>query len=593
MDYGKFTADFIAANIESIIKIGVDAFGNLDEKTRVLLKTAYLGYLKSTQAKYSKSKSFFIRDQATDLYNYYEPTSIRCDNTTIVTPGFKECLKQSSRIVLLGTGGSGKSVLIKHLFLDCIRNKTYAPILIELRDLNLDGITLDEAISQTLEMHHFNVSGDYINRAKRKGHFSFFLDGFDEVDYSLRNNLVQEIKKMSSKYPDCPIFLSSRADDIFNGIDEFSIFRMLPLDLKSALNLVAKLPFDDEIKGKFSNDLDDGLFIKHETFLSNPLLLSIMLITYGENAEIPSKLSLFYNQAYEALFQRHDANKGGYTRKRRTDLDIQDFAKVFSIFAIQTYHHRKFKMSRTACLGYLGRARDATGFSFEPEDYLDDLLKAACLLIEDGLEIAFSHRSFQEYFVALHISVASPEAQEKFIDLFFGHNPNDSVILLLYEINPDLVERVFFLPRLAKFFDDIGVRKKVGITHTFAYLNKTFKKITVPGLSESSHGFEWAFHSSPIPDYWSVIHLLVNLSGLSLESREHYFEHLRNKYAEEGPVEFLIKNLTYKTPIIVDVANSDTMFGTGFLQMIFDEYKRLDKKNSMTIKTIDDLLELT
>ena len=346
MDEGKFVADFVSHNLEKIWGLGKLAFGKLDGVAQIKLKTAYTQYLTKTREKYSKSKSFFIRHEPVDLYSYYVPTGIKCGKSCIEAPSFRDVINYSRRIVLTGSGGSGKSILMKHLFLDCIADKEYSPILIELRDLNANSKSLDDFINTTLENFGFNTTSDYVNRAKKAGHFCFFFDGYDEVTPAIRPSLITQIISLSKKFPECPIVLSSRPDDSIGGVEDYSIFKMESLSLEAAISLVKKLPFDEEIKGKFESDLAGGLFEKHKSFLSNPLLLSIMLLTYGENAEIPSKLSIFYNQAYEALFQRHDANKGGFGRKRQTQLDIQDFGRVFALFALQTYEKRLFKMSR-------------------------------------------------------------------------------------------------------------------------------------------------------------------------------------------------------------------------------------------------------
>ena len=170
------------------------------------------------------------------------------------------------------------------------------------------------------------------------------------------------------------------------------------------------------------------------------------------------------------MFQRHDANKAGYSRDRLTKLDIQDFSKVFSIFALQTYEKRAFKMPRTDCITYIEKSRDSLKKDFKPEDYLTDLLSAACLLVEDGLDIAFSHRSFQEYFVALHINNSAPEIQEKLINRYWKNMRSDNVILLLSEINQDLIERVLIVPKLEALFKEIGVKNNtIGITHATKY----------------------------------------------------------------------------------------------------------------------------
>jgi predicted NACHT family NTPase len=588
MDEGKFAADFIAKNLENIFNIASIAYKKVDAKLKIKLKLAYKKYLSNTRQKYSKSKSFFIRNQSVDLYSYYIPTGIRCERHKILRPIFKDCLDFSNRIVITGTGGSGKTVLIKHLFLDCIKNQKYTPVLIELRDLNSENITLNKFIEKTLEIFEFNISSDFINGAKKAGHFCFFLDGFDEVNYKLRSKLLKQIKTLSRRYPKCPIFISSRPDNVFNGVDDYSIFEVMPLNLTSAVDLIERLPFDKIIKKKFIENLSGGLFEKHSSFLSNPLLLSIMLLTYSENAEIPSKLSIFYNQAYEALFRRHDAYKGGYTRDRLTDLDIQDFSRVFSLFALQTYEKGLFKMPRTDCLLFIERSRDSLCKSFTTENYLSDLLSAACLLLEDGLDIAFSHRSFQEYFVALHISQASPEIQEKLIDRYWLKLSSDNVIPLLLEINPELVERVLFVPQLEKLFSKVGIKRKVGITHTAKYFKSVFKSLNIEKnrLSATAKDNE-VFHL--------LLRLVISHSKTYTFPSEKYFKahntKIYEKYAKnKRRIQFKTENMTFKTPVLVDILNGKGAFSIIYFQAGYDAFQMLKKKHENRSQNINDLL---
>lgn len=226
MDEGKFAADFVSANLEKIINIGKNAFGKIDALLQISLKTAYTDYLNNTRLKYSKSKSFFIRNQPVELYSYYVPTGISCGTKIIKKPSFTNCTEFTNRLVISGTGGSGKSVLMKHLFLNCIVHKKFAPILIELRDLNSQEKTLDDFINETLSTFRFNISNEYLAKAKEAGHFSFFFDGFDEITPKLRNKIIKQILSISKHFPKCPIFLSSRPDDVLSGLEDFSVFKM-------------------------------------------------------------------------------------------------------------------------------------------------------------------------------------------------------------------------------------------------------------------------------------------------------------------------------------------------------------------------------
>jgi len=591
MEGAELAVEFFTQNVEKILSIGRQALGGANEITQIKLRTAYKDYLSATQIKYSRAKSFFIRHEPVDLYTYYEPTGIACGKRKIETPSFIQCVEVSNRVILSGSGGSGKSVALRHLFLDCIRAKQFVPVMVELRDLNDMGsdISLDDAIDNTLNTFGFNTSGTFVKRAKEAGHFCFFFDGYDEVNPALRKKVMDQISSLSKKFVSCPVFLTSRPDDILSNNDEFSIFQMLPLELESALRLIAKLPFDQEIKDKFSKKLEDGLFQKHQSFLSNPLLLSIMLLTYGENAEIPTKLSIFYNQAYEALFQRHDANKGGYSRKRLTDLDIQDFSRVFALFALQTYEKRLFRMSRTVCLGFIEKSRDGLNKKFKAEHYLRDLLSAACLLVEDGLDIAFSHRSFQEYFVALQICSAAPQVQEKLLERYAANIESDNVISLLLEMNPDLIEREVFLPGLKKLYSEIGVKKSVGITHFTRYLKLIYSDIHL-----QNNGIRATLNNSSQP-LRAILRLAVQhcstFKNPSPAKHQQFNAFIKQKYLEnDNETRFDLQNLNYRSPLIVDLAPSGNFISIAYITAGYDAYKELSTKHANTVQSLDTLL---
>ncbi|MEE4889684.1 NACHT domain-containing protein [Pseudomonas alliivorans] len=579
-------AGFIAKNLDKILTVAKSVYGDLDESARIVLKTAYKNYLSKTTEKYSKSKSFFIRNDPTHLYDYYVPIGIYGASNTLDEPGIESCEALSKRIIIAGSGGTGKSILMKHLFLDCINSGRYAPVMVELRDLNDSDLALDDFIEKTLADFSFNTTGNYIQKAKKAGHFCFFLDGYDEVLHARRKKLIKEIKLMSDKYSACPIFLSSRPDEVFNGLESFSVFHILPLTIEAATALVEKLPFDLETKQKFISALHEKLFHEHQSFLSNPLLLSIMLLTYGENSEIPSKLSIFYNQAFDALFRRHDAYKGGYNRVRATSLDIQDFSRVFSLFSLQTYDKREFKMSRTACLSYIDKSRKSLGKEFDPEDYLQDLLSAACLLTEEGLDVAFAHRSFQEYFVALHISSAAPEIQEKLIQRYWRNLRSDDVISLLMEINPELVERLLILPELDKLFMEIGVKRSVGITHAARHFKMNFATINFfKGRITASSRLSVATSFDLCP--YALVY-----SGYTFpddEFFEKFDKEMTRKY-HSGLPHLETDQMTHLTPVLNDLLLSEGRFSVKYLQSVYDGYKLMKKKHSNRLESLDSLL---
>lgn len=596
MDEGTFAADFVSANLEKIYEFAKKVYGKADATIQVNLRTAYTDYLNNSRLKYSKSKSFFIRSQPVELYSYYVATGMTCGERLLDKPSFMNCLEFTNRIMISGTGGSGKSILIKHLFLDCISQKTHTPILIELRDLNTYEKNLDDLVNETLTSFGFKTSDEYIKNAKTAGHFCYFFDGFDELTPKLRNKVLKQISLLSKKFTKCPIFLSSRPDDILTGLDDFSVFEMMPLRMSEAIELVRKLPFDEIIKSKFCENLSNGLFEKHESFLSNPLLLSIMLLTYGENAEIPSKLSIFYNQAFDALFRRHDAYKGAYSRERLTTLDIQDFSRVFSLFCLQTYDKRLFKMPRSVCIEFLQKSIDILRIEVNPNDYLTDLLSAACLMIEDGLEITFSHRSFQEYFVALYISSAAPENQVRIIDRFWKNMSSDNVMQLLREINPELFERTLLVPKLENIFDELKIKKVIGISHFLRYIKLYYSEIDFETVEDRGIVFTYRSHNSEIRVCQNMLLRIAanDYSKYEMPSRATVQDNLKKMYVKHFQVNnhYETDSLTIKSPLIHDLNANGSFHSIGYLSEAYNAYKKLKVKHANTSQTFDILLGL-
>jgi hypothetical protein len=76
--------------------------------------------------------------------------------------------------------------------------------------------------------------------------------------------------------------------------------------------LLDRIDYPSELKTEFLDLLTPKFFAKHQTFLEVPLLCTLILLTFNEYHEIPSRVTVFYEQAFETLFRRHDTAKEGY-----------------------------------------------------------------------------------------------------------------------------------------------------------------------------------------------------------------------------------------------------------------------------------------
>jgi len=154
----------------------------------------------------------------------------------------------------------------------------------------------------------------------------------------------------------------------FVEFERFSVFSTCELDQEQAVELIDKLDYESGSKQRFMDALNEKLYKKHRSFASNPLLLTMMFLTYDESGSIPEKIHLFYEQAFEALFSRHDRRKGGYVREWRSGLARDSFKLVFASFCCKTYYHNKLEFTHDDLIVRFRKIKADSGIEFEPEN---------------------------------------------------------------------------------------------------------------------------------------------------------------------------------------------------------------------------------
>lgn len=445
---------------------------------------AHIDYCTSVLRNYCKARTFFVRDEPQYLEEFYVPTSLLSRSRGRISRANLDSLEKiGPHIIVSGTGGSGKTIFMRYLLLDSIERAIAYPVLLELRSLNEDESTsLEDAIVKNMIGNGFPIGESFARKALAQGQLVLLLDGFDEVNSARRKKLVREIKRIATS-TDCRIVISSRPDITLEGWDLFSRVGMAPLELEEACELVEKIKFDDDegVKTRFISSLRAGLFESHRYFLSNPLLLSIMLLTYGHSADIPKRFTSFYERAYTALFEKHDAYKG-YRRERETDLDMSEFSALFAAFSTITYDRGAFRFTPLEAMEYVTTAKRLSSTrNVSEEGFINDAKQAICLLVDDGLDLAYVHRSFQEYFAAKYIHSADRKLQRALIERYGstlkGDLSVDNVLKFLHEMSPAIVEEFYLIPALQKAFGE-APNRKLSLTKWRNLMKLMFSHIT-------------------------------------------------------------------------------------------------------------------
>jgi GTPase SAR1 family protein len=417
MEDGAITLVIITALIDKVFSKSEAAIKSIDDGVSSAFKLGIKDYLEKQRDKYSQIKTLLRGNTPVDLYEIYYPLFLQSGKTTIDTENIENLFKKTNCVTIIGDAGSGKSTLMKHLFLNSIRSNYAIPVLLELRYLNEfnDDFT-QYIIKKTLDLD-IAKNGEALEKLLRKGNFVFFLDGYDELKTSRKRMIIESISDFVTKYNKNDYIITSRP---YSDIEQFPTFTNMllkPLSRTDIPKFVAKqLNNDVEATDKINQSIEisskENIYVKE--FFVNPLLLTLYILAYQVNPSVPDKKFLFYRRVVSALFSEHDSrSKFGFTHELTSELVHEQIEDILKAFCFLSFFEAKYEWD----IDYINEKFDAIKskyrLCFKNSALIDDLKVAVALwIVEDNGDYTFAHRSLQEYFAASYIKHINQDAKE-------------------------------------------------------------------------------------------------------------------------------------------------------------------------------------
>lgn len=464
----------VSKEVESIFSFVVEHTHTSDRKAAL---NRYRTYLNRVREKHSKKKTFLYEMQR-DFYGFFvcndvkrretvhrgERRNDRKDDRVIENACIDSFEEERRFIVLSGTGGMGKSMMMTHFMLDTIdKNKETGevPVFVLLRDYNPAAGDLIDFIFGELKRHDVDLHLSDLVELLQSGKGVILFDGLDEIKSENCRRFYKEMENLADSYPESSYIVSSRPTMNFRGLSRFTVYDLQPFSQEQAVEMVGKLDqsvVDPIIQKDFIMDLRNNRFgfdwRERKDFLGNPLFLTILLLAYEGNHDIPTERYLFYEQAYEAMAKKHDAAKA-LTREFATGLNSREFQNYFGEFCTITYEQEKYDFTPEEISAYFQEVIEANELGTTPEAFIEDVTGKICLIYKDGGKYYFIHRSFQEYFVAYFFSRQLEQRFDAVLDILTVRDEmdHDSVVLpMLYGMEPEKTELCIFIPFLEKVF---------------------------------------------------------------------------------------------------------------------------------------------
>jgi hypothetical protein len=146
-------------------------------------------------------------------------------------------------------------------------------------------------------------------------------------------------------------------------------------------------------------------------------MVALLLVRYRIDQSLPENLLAFYDNLFNLLLIRHDrTTKGGYVRHRKSTIGDAMLFEVFNgiCFLARKAERSHFKLQDL--YGYTKQALEMAGTEDILDNVIADITDITCLILEEGGECRFIHKSVQEYHAACFIKEQPDEHARKFYE---------------------------------------------------------------------------------------------------------------------------------------------------------------------------------
>jgi hypothetical protein len=461
---------------EPFLNIGKD----LKEEFLNIFNNGLSEYVDNFYDKYSKTKTFIYRDEKVNFYDIFFPVTLMNRKSEKIDSVKDLDILFANRkfITIIGNAGSGKSMLTKHIFLSAVDKTLRIPIVVELRNLNDYNGTIFDYISSILTRNKIANSEKFIQRILQEGSFLFLLDGYDEIYSNSKNKISKEIEDFVDTYSKNTFVLTSRPGSNAETLQRFDNFYVQPLT-KSQINDFILLQFKNHDN---QESLDRILTIvekpdneDYKDYLSNPLLLSMFIFTFNSYPELPKYKNKFYWNVFDTLCTKHDAfsKNGFWLHERKSKLLNDDLENILKWFSYISLFKGKYNFDYNFLKQTIQEINQKLNLSANPDDIIYDLTVSISILIQDGTEYTFPHKSLQEYFTSSLIKGLNEEQKEKiYSDKFnnlrkFSNGGNLNMFKLCFEMDKTYFAKYYLIPNGELFLSSINITNSSKMTQSF------------------------------------------------------------------------------------------------------------------------------
>ena len=449
---------------------------NLKDEFLHIFDSGLSEYIDSFYDKYSQTKTFIYRDEKVAFYEIFFPVSIKSKTGTFNTATDLKTLFQRKKFVtIIGTAGSGKSMLMKHIFLSTVNQSFRIPLVIELRNLNDYQGKMYDYVSSILTKSEIAITSKIVDRILKQGKFIFLFDGYDEIFSSSKDRITIDLEEFVDTYNNNLFVVTSRPGSNAESLQRFDNYYVQALNNKQIEEFI-KLQFknteDLEYIDRILSVINKPENKDYHDYLSNPLLLSMFIFTFKAYPELPKYKNKFYSNVFDILCTKHDSftKKGFWLHERKSGLQNDELENVLKWFSYITIFRGKYNFDELYLKDCFREIIKKLNVTCDVDNLIYDLTVSIAIMIQDGTEFTFPHKSLQEYFTAILIKGLDEREKSKIYTTKFemqrqlSNGGNFNFYKLCFELDKSFFCKYFLIPNTTRFIKDIYSKSPLKLT---------------------------------------------------------------------------------------------------------------------------------
>lgn len=407
----------------------------------------------------------------------------------------KQVLFLDSGLVIVGKAGQGKTTTLRKIvYRELMKPKGFIPLIITLRTLNWENQDLDTpvVIHEEFENLGINLPEGTVKPLLGLRAFLICFDGFDEVPYEYRNLAIRLIQRTKNFYNSKCIITTRPNTEATYLSGAFEQSYLEDICNEDVVNIIkGNSLIDSEYRGILVEGYQNSLEI--QKILITPILVDIFISVFGELTTTPKNEIDFYSELFLALASKHDKFKL-MERPKKTNVDIKGLYQTFTRVCLQiTAKYESQSLNETQLQNIFSEACESLLIEGHNNLCHEEVMDRTSLIIKDGNDYTFIHKTIVEFHAAVYISSLSEDKRKSFYSkLQDDFNPKYiNVIKYLRDIDSICISRFFIQPLIE--------RSRV-LSHDYVFSKTLAINLGIPNcmkITEGDSGFlklEWFEH---------------------------------------------------------------------------------------------------